>query len=128
MPKEVLRPESRVDTSASPTPDAIDGIRAGVSLRYTVMSKKRNQTVSVLVTDRNGDPRPDAKVEISFIESTSNTVLPGSNVSVNTDEKGFVMVSLPVNQGPSGAQIIVRAVVTYNGLTATAQNVFLLWW
>ncbi len=131
MPSEALRPTSAdaiIDTTTAPTPAEISGIRAVVSLRYSVMSKKRNQTVSVLVTDTNGDPRPDAQVSISFIETPSNTVLPGSSPILVTDQQGFAQISVPINEGRSGAQIVVRATATYGSFTTTAQNVFLLWW
>lgn len=133
MPSEALRPASpdaRPDTGPSPTemPD-ITGLRAVVSLRYSVMSKKRSQTVSVLVTDTNGDPRPDAEVVISFHESVSGQELMESrSPAIKTDSQGYMQVSLPINEGRSGSQIIVRATATYKGLSTNAQNVFLLWW
>jgi len=130
MPSEALRPTTNaiIATTSSPTPAGISGVRAIVSLRYSVMSKKRNQTVSVLVTDNNGDPLPDAQVSISFIETPSNTVLPADIPVLITDKQGFAQISVPINEGRSGAQIVVRAAATYGGFTTTAQNVFLLWW
>lgn len=127
MPAEALRAVSRANTPATPTA-GISGLRAVVSLRYSVMSTKRNQTVTVLVTDTNGDYVENARVEVSFIEMNTNKVLPDSNQTLFTDKQGFASVSLPVNEGRSGTNIIVRAVVTYGKWSATAQNVFLLWW
>ncbi len=131
MPAWALQPVSESDDSVivqpTMTPE-ISGIRAVVSLRYSVMSKKRNQTVSVLVTDNSGAPCPNARVRISFVETPSNTMLAGSEVTLSTDKQGFAQASIPVNGGRSGAQIVVRATVTCAGLTTTAQNVFLLWW
>lgn len=106
----------------------ITGLQAVVSLRYSVMSTQRNQIVTVLVTDNNGRAVEGAQVSISFVDKTANTVLPGSTQTLTTDKRGFVSVSLPVNQGRSGTNIIVRAVVTYRTWSTTAQNVFLLWW
>ncbi|HQE92209.1 MAG TPA: hypothetical protein PLQ66_05395 [Anaerolineae bacterium] len=129
MPAEALRPTSAdAIIQTSPASTEINGIRAVVSLRYSVMSKKRNQTISVLVTDNNGDPLPDAQVSIRFIESPSNTVLPANIPVLVTDKQGFAQISVPINGGRSGAQIVVRATATYNSLNTTAQNVFLLWW
>lgn len=129
MPPEALR---RFDASISTTPETtplpISGLRATVSLRYSVMSTKRNQTVTVLVTDTSGYTLENVRVEISFIEMNTNKVLPGSMQTLTTDAQGFVNASLPVNEGRSGTNIIVRAVVTYGKLSTTAQNVFLLWW
>ncbi len=106
----------------------ITGLRAVVSLRYSVMSTQRNQTVTVLVTDNNGDPVQNAQVNISFVDKSMNVTLPGSTQTLTTDQQGFANISLPVNEGRSGTNIIVRAVVTYGKWTTTAQNVFLLWW
>ena len=92
------------------------------------MSTQRNQIVTVLVTDNASRAVEGAQVSISFVDKSTNTVLPGSTQTLTTDKRGFVSVSLPVNQGRSGTNIIVRAVVTYRTLTTTAQNVFLLWW
>jgi len=131
MPAWALQPVSENDDSIiiqpTMTPE-INALRAVVSLRYSVMSKKRNQTVSVLVTDNSGQPCPNAQVAISFIETPSNIALPGSDIILTTDKQGFAQASIPVNGGRSGAQIIVRATATYLGFTTTAQNVFLLWW
>lgn len=128
MPPWALQPAPESRRPGTPALPEINGLRAMVSLRYSVMSKKRNQTVSVLVTDNNGNPVPEAQVAISFNESTTNAALPGGSQTLSTDKQGFAQVSLPVNDGRSGAQIVVRAVVTYGKWTTTAQNMFLLWW
>lgn len=114
--------ESRIQTE-------ITKLRAVVSLRYSVMSTRRNQIVTVLVTDNNsGAPIENAQVNISFVDKSVNVTLPGSSQTLITDKRGFASVSLPVNEGHSGTNIVVLAVVTYGGLSTTAQNVFLLWW
>ncbi len=131
MPPDALRPatDSIIETDPnSATRKDIRSIRAVISLRYSVMSKKRNQTVSVLVTDDNGDPLPKAQVLITFVETPSNTIVAKSDAPLITDDRGFAQTSMPINGGRSGAQIVVRANVTYGTLTTTAQNVFLLWW
>ena len=106
----------------------ITGLQAVVSLRYSVMSTQRNQIVTVLEYANAGRPLANAQISISFVDKSTNTVLPGSTQTLPTDKRGFVSASLPVNKGRSGTNIIVRAVVTYGSLTTTAQNVFLLWW
>lgn len=129
MPPEALRrSDARITTAPQTAQSEIRGLRAMVSLRYSVMSTKRNQMVTVLVTDTNGDYVENARVEISFIEMNTNKVLPDSTQTLFTDKRGFVNASLPVNEGRSGTNIVVRAVVTYGTWTTTAQNVFLLWW
>ena len=122
MPVEAFT-GSRIETE-----QIITGLRAVVSLRYSVMSTQRNQTVTVLVTDNNGNPVQNAEVSISFVDKAINVTLPGSTQTLTTDKQGFANISLPVNQGRSGTNIIVRAVATYGKWSTTAQNVFLLWW
>lgn len=117
------RPESALSTA----PANINGLRAVVSLRYAVICTKRNQTVSVLVTDRSGNPVQDARVEISFMEMATNIVLAGGHQILSTDKQGFAHTSMPVNEERSGQQILVRAVVSYGIWSTTAQNVFLVW-
>ncbi len=116
--------------TATPTTALADitGLRAVVSLRYSVMSKKRTQTVTVHVTDDNGDALPDAQVSISFFESPSGQELVSIRATASTDSEGYAQFSVPVSEGRSGTQIIVRATVTYGDVSTTAQNVFLLWW
>jgi hypothetical protein len=131
MPFDVLQPQenddARISTAPTSTPE-ITSLRAVVSLRYSVMSQKRNQTVSVLVTDNNGASLTNAQVTIYF-ETPDGQRLDGSELSLLTDARGFAQAAVPVNGGYSGSQIIVRANVSYhNGLSTTAQNVFLLWW
>lgn len=129
IPPEAWKPpaDARPGTMLSTSIDTINGLRAVVSLRYSVMSTKRNQTVSVLVTDRNGNPVQDARVEVSFIEMATNVTLAGSQQMLITDKQGFAQTSLPVNEERPGRQILVRAVVSYGMWTTTAQNMFLVW-
>jgi hypothetical protein len=124
MPAEAFTGGSNIIS----TEHIVTGLRAVVSLRYSVMSTQRNQTVTVLVTDNNNNPVQNAQVSISFIDKSANVTLPGSTQTLTTDKQGFANISLPVNQGRSGTNIVVRAVVTYGKWTTTAQNVFLLWW
>ncbi|MBN2391942.1 MAG: hypothetical protein JXR84_14535 [Anaerolineae bacterium] len=128
MPSEALRSLNSIFVTPETAVPQISGLRAMVSLRYSVMTAKRNQTVTVLVTDTNGDYVENARVEISFIEMNTNKVLPNSTQTLLTDKRGFANASLPVNEGRSGTNIIVRVIVTYGELSTTAQNVFLLWW
>ncbi len=130
MPPEVWMPpaNARPEITLTTTLANINGLRAVVSVRYSVMSTKRNQTVSVLVTDNDDIPVQGARVEISFVETPSNILLAGSQQMLITDEQGFAQISLPVNEGHAGKQILVRAVVSYGTWETTAHNVFLLWW
>ncbi|MEJ5311355.1 MAG: Ig-like domain-containing protein [Anaerolineae bacterium] len=129
LPPEAWTPpaDARPETATATASVNIDGLRAVVSLRYAVMFTNRNQTVSVLVTDRNGNPVPGARVEVSFVEMASNVTLTGSYQILITDKRGFAKVSLPVYEECPGKQIVVRAVVSYGIWSTTAQNVFLLW-
>jgi len=129
LPPEAWKPSAnaRPETVLSIAPANVNGLRAVMSLRYSVLFTKRNQTVTILVTDRNDNPVQDARVEVSFVEMASNVTLAGSQQMLTTDKQGFAQVSLPVNEERSGKQIVVRAVVSYGIWRTTAQNVFLLW-
>jgi len=124
----VARPDTGQVTGQGITTNAnVTSIKAVVSLRYSVMNQKRNQEVSVLVTDNNSKPVSSAMVMLT-LEMVDGTVLSGSSFKVVTDARGFVQASIPVNSDKTGTQVIVRAQVTYGTLKTTAQNVFLVWW
>lgn len=129
MPPNAIAPQSpadgRIETSPTLSPQ-ITGLRAVVSLRYSVMSQKQDQIVSVLITDNNGKPLENANVTINFI--SAGKPLAGGTRNNSTDARGFVQMAIPITGGASGTQIIVQADVTYQHLSTTAQNVFLLWW
>lgn len=132
MPAWALQP---ADNTISPTantpttvPTSITSLHAIVSLQYSVMSKRRAQTVTVHVNDNNGNPVPGAQVAIGFFESPSGKELVGIRASTTTDSDGYAVFYAPVNEGHSGAQIVVRATATYGNVSTTGQNVFLLWW
>jgi hypothetical protein len=135
MPAWVLRPanDARVSQPQEPpitvtAPADITALRAVVSLRYSVMSKKRTQTVTVHVTDDSGIAVPNASIAISFFESATGNELTGISANALTDDGGYAIFEVPVNEGRSGTQIVVRARVEYGNLSETGQNVFLLWW
>ncbi len=128
IPPEALRPvDARPDTGVASLGISVKQVRAVVSLRYSVMSRRRDQTVSVLVTSDKGDPVPGATVHIRF-ETTSGKELPGTSRTVTTNEHGFAQASIPVQNGKTGTQVVVRVDVTYGPHQTVAQNVFLLWW
>lgn len=123
----LARTSSTINTT--PTPAAtgnITSIRAVVSLRYSVMGKQGNQTVSVLVTDNAGKALAGAQVSIRFINPAGQMM--GAQSNLLTDDRGFARISIPVTGGRTGEQVVVQADVTYGALTHSAQNVFLLWW
>ncbi|MBN2003482.1 MAG: Ig-like domain-containing protein [Anaerolineae bacterium] len=129
MPLEALQrvPEDARAEATAPATPVITEIRAVISLRYSVMSQKRDQIVSLLVTDSNNLAVANAQVAIHF-EAPTGEILPASDLVLITDSRGFAQQAIPVNGGYSGSQILVRATVTYEQLTTSAQNVFLLWW
>ena len=100
-------------------------MRVAVSLRYSVMGKKGSQVVSVLVTDDNGEPLPDAQVTI-LLTNSSGQIL-GSSPPLLTDHRGFVRTSITVTGGKTGERVIVRANVTYDSLMKSGENLFLIW-
>lgn len=131
IPLDALRPRGSpiIDPEAAPiTPQApsITEIDAVVSLRYSVMGRQDSQTVSVLVTDNNDDPVDRARVVIHFIDATGEIFT--STSTLTTDRRGFVQISVPVTQGNTGEQVIVRADVQLGNLQTSGESVFLIWW
>ena len=126
MPADAFVPPGQGGEGSRPETDTITDIHAVVSLRYWVLGQKREQTVSVLVTDNYDKPVMDANVFLYF-ETTDGEKLPDSERSLTTNEQGFAQTTIPVNWNESGTQIIIHANVTYDDLDTDAQNVFLLW-
>lgn len=104
MPPEALATpvDARAETTLANTPANINGLRVIVSVCYSVLSLKRNQMVSVLATDNNGNPLQGAHVEIRFVKMPTNVILSGSHQPLITDSQGFAQISLPVNEGRPG--------------------------
>jgi len=128
IPPSVLKripPPPQFNTQSPTEPSRITGMRVAVSLRYSVMGKKGSQVVSVLVTDDNGEPLPDAQVTI-LLTNSSGQIL-GSSPPLLTDHRGFVRTSITVTGGKTGERVIVRANVTYDSLMKSGENLFLIW-
>ncbi|HNT73718.1 MAG TPA: Ig-like domain-containing protein [Anaerolineae bacterium] len=129
MPTEAFQPMTAegdkpgLEPTSTPT---ITAVSAVVSLKYWVLGQNRVQTVSVLVTDNFGTPVNGAQVNLQ-LETPDGEKLPGNSQPLITNERGFAQTELPVNWERSGTQIIVKANVTYNGLSTMGQNIFLLW-
>lgn len=115
--------------SVTPIPTTgsnITALRAVVSLRFSVLGQPNaTQTISILVTDNNGNAIEDATVNINLVGAG------GKNLGVltaRTDTRGFARLDTLVREGKTGDQVVVQATVTYGTLVTSAQNVFLLWW
>jgi len=124
MPAEALEPGDELPPH-TPARNITD-IEAVVSLRYWVLGEKREQTVSVLVTDNYDKALPNATVTLYFATAEGDR-LSDSDKTLVTNEQGFAQATIPVNWEKSGTQIIVHAHVAYEGFTTNAENVFLLW-
>ncbi len=128
FPPEALNPvnpSAIIAAGATATRD-VDKLQAIVSLRYSVMGHNGEQVVSVLVTDRRGEPVEGAQVDITFIDSNGHPLKRQNGYL--TDRRGLVNITIPVSGGKAGEEVIVRADVTYGSATTSAENVFLLWW
>lgn len=129
MPAEAFQPTTTAAEKPGPQPTStpsITAIQAVVSLKYWVLGQQRVQTVSVLVTDNYGNSVNGAQVTFT-LETPTGEKLPDGERTLTTNERGFAQTDLPVNWEYSGTQIIVKAGVTYLGLSTQGQNIFLLW-
>ncbi len=128
IPPQALVPQQGGRIETDPVAEVeITALRAVVSLRYSVMSQKQDQTVSVLVTDNRGEPVEGAQVIIKFVSPAGETLAEGQDTA-STNHRGFYQTNIPVTSGQSGTQIIVQVDVLYGEVSTSAQNVFLLWW
>jgi len=127
IPPEALRAVAN-PTLGNVTPEAtpIGGLQVSLSLRYSVLGKDTDQTVSVHVKTEDGQPLPNAQVRVEVTNAAGKVL--GSSPVVLTDARGFVKVPLTVTGGQNGERLFVRATVTSGGVQAGAEDVFLLWW
>ncbi len=128
FPPEVLNPinPSAIIAAEAVATREVNALQAIVSLRYSVMGHNGEQVVSVLVTDAQGEPVEGAEVTILFIDSHGHTLK--QQGGYRTDGRGLVSITIPVNGGNAGEEVVVRAEITYGSATTEAENVFLLWW
>jgi hypothetical protein len=131
--RERIPPEALKEVEPRPTDGTfvskteVTGLRAVISLRYSVMSRQQStQIVSVLVTDENGVSVEGARVNIQFL-TPSGERLATSHAVLTTNERGFARTEIEVSGGETGTQVIVQADVTYGLLRTTTKNVFLVW-
>jgi hypothetical protein len=97
-----------------------------IDVAHAVMTEKGDQIVSVLVKDGSGSSIADAQVDV-FLKDRRGNVL-SSVTDVRTDEKGFARVPIQVTGALRGDNITAEAEVRYEGLRATRDIVFLVWW
>ncbi|MFP4343851.1 MAG: hypothetical protein ACLFU8_04060 [Anaerolineales bacterium] len=114
---------------ARPNPNpvsAVTSLRVVVSVRFSVLlvGREESQIVSVLVTDNGGEPVENAQVLIQLQEDTGEVL---NTVTTLTDARGFARVAVPVAGAQTGEQVVVRANVSFSGLQATDESVFLIW-
>jgi hypothetical protein len=125
-PEALVTAGARIQTTVPALSASVTAIHTIVALRYSVLSQNYAQTITVLVTDNNGQPRPDAQVSLTFFEESVNHTVLG-NKDVLTDVQGYAQLSLPFDEWDRGTEVTVRANAKYGALTTTAQNMFLLW-
>lgn len=105
---------------------AKDGMYAAISLGSSVLSREKDQVVSLRVTTLDGQPRPNAQVRIQLLSATGEVL--GRSAVVLTDARGFIRVPVALSGGQRGDQVLARATVAFGTLETIAEDVFLLWW
>lgn len=97
-----------------------------IDVKYPVMTKRTKQEVSVLVKDGNGSAISGVDVQVSLI-GPSGKIL-SLVTDAPTNERGLARVTLPVEGASRGDNVTAEAVVIYEGIEASKEIVFLVWW
>ncbi len=83
------------------------------------------QTLTVIVHDQNLEPVPGANVSMVVHRAGGDAL--HTNLQP-TDENGVTCLSFDVGQPEPGALVPIDVKVTYQGLSATTQAWFRVWW
>ncbi len=126
LPPSALEGTRPSEAIVAPTTSRITSLRMVVSVRYSVLlvGREENQIVSVLVSDNNEQPVPNAQIHIELSQASGRIL---SSTTALTDARGFVQVPMPVTGGKTGEQVVVRARGTFQGLEVSDESVFLIW-
>ncbi len=126
LPVAAFEPVSQMARPDPAPVSAVTSLRVVVSVRFSVLlvGREESQIVSVLVTDNGGEPVENAQVLIQLQEDTGRAL---NTVTTLTDSRGFARVAVPVTGAQTGEQVVVKANVSFSGLQATAESVFLIW-
>jgi len=126
--REAFPPEAFCRQSETPTnPRMVSTeLRLEIDVAHAVMTERGAQTVYVLVKDGNGALVPYAQVDL-VLKNRQGQVL-SSATYLRTNEKGFVQAEMAVTGASRGDNITAEAEVSYDGLRAVKDIVFLIWW
>lgn len=126
--KENFLAEAFCEEGGPPTSprSMVQELEIEVDVKYPVMTKRTKQEVSVLVKDGNGNAISEVDVQVSLI-GPSGRIL-SLVTDAPTNERGLARVTLPVEGASRGDNITAEAVVIYDGIEASKEIVFLVWW
>ncbi len=129
IPVEVFRPVSnpQVNTATQGLLGASNsGLQVKLSSQYTVLSRQQDQIITLLVRTPDGQPCPNAVVQVQLLDTASKVL--GASGPVPTDVRGHVKIPMAISGGRIGERVLIHAAVTCETLQATVEGSFLLWW
>lgn len=98
-----------------------------VGVGQSVANLERMQEIRILVTDERGDPVTDAQVRVT-VRPQDGEIIQALTRVVATDVQGRVELSLPVTDLQPGAWAVLLVEATDGVVSATAQELFLVWY
>lgn len=123
FPPEAFCGETVPQTNPRIVPQDVD---LQIDVKYSVMTKRGEQEVSVLVRDGSGNALSDIEVRVSLKDESGRTL--SSVEGATTNDKGFAEVSLPVEGASRGDNVTAEATINYGNEVTSNEIVFLIWW
>jgi hypothetical protein len=106
----------------------VQDLRVVIDLARSVVSSRRSQGVRLVVLDdRMDDPVADAQISL-FLEQDTDGASLNSLQILSTDARGRAEATFALTGVKPGSWVVVRADVTYGGITASQTQLFLVWW
>ncbi len=121
---EWLKPVGQARIGGATATPAVTSLRVTASIKDPVTRQVGNQTVTVLVADQTGNPVKGAEVKVTVYSMNGNH----SYAGLITSDEGVAMQTWLLDPDRPGKPVIVDVVVTYGGVTASAQTSYMPWW
>jgi hypothetical protein len=103
-------------------------LRMAIGLTNSVARSEFGQEVTVAVVDARDDgPRPNAQIKL-VVSTEQGGILADLTRIVGTDDRGRAKLSIPLDGIEPGTWVVLQVEATDGLATATAEQLFLVWW